>query len=92
MLYEGQGFVNSFRDPCSSTNLRKVSMIIIGEDDVLPEHISYSALNDFIACGWMYYLNRIKNVKEVPAWWLYGGVAVHEATEAYDKKGYVEPS
>jgi hypothetical protein len=24
-------------------------------------------------------------MKETPAWWLYGGVAVHQATEDWDK-------
>jgi hypothetical protein len=60
-------------------------MIQIGEDK-LPLHVSYSALNDYLSCGWMYYLGRIKNAKETPAWWLYGGVAFHEATEKYDKE------
>jgi hypothetical protein len=33
----------------------------------------------------LYYLSRVKQLKETPAWWLYGGVAVHQATEDWDK-------
>jgi len=37
-----------------------------------------------LACGYMYYLNRVKQVKEIPAWWLFGGIAVHKASETLD--------
>jgi len=47
-------------------------MININGDE-LPDHISYSSLTDYLACGYMYYLNRVKQVKEIPAWWLFGG-------------------
>ncbi len=43
-------------------------MININGDE-LPDHISYSSLTDYLACGYMYYLNRVKQVKEIPAWW-----------------------
>jgi hypothetical protein len=58
------------------------------EGHELPEHVSYSAFTDYLSCGWMYYLNRIKNAEEIPAWWLYGGVSFHEATEVYDKETF----
>lgn len=58
-------------------------MININGDE-LPDHISYSSLTDYLACGYMYYLSRVKQVKEIPAWWLFGGVAVHKASELYD--------
>jgi len=52
----------------------------------LPPHISYSALTTYLDCGWKYYLSRIVKVPERPTWYLVGGSAVHEATEAYDKE------
>jgi hypothetical protein len=58
-------------------------MVNIGDEQV-PEHVSYSSLMDWLSCGWMYYLSRVKQVKEIPAWWLYGGTAVHRATEMWD--------
>lgn len=54
----------------------------------LPAHISYSALTTYLDCGWKYYLTRIVQVDEQPAWYLVGGSAVHAATEAYDKELY----
>jgi hypothetical protein len=60
-------------------------MISINNEEI-PEHISYSSLMDYLSCGWLYYLSRIKKVKETPAWWLYGGIAVHRATEVWDNK------
>jgi hypothetical protein len=51
----------------------------------LPEHISYSSLTTWLECGWKYYLSRVQNVAEQPAWWFYGGSAVHHATEQYDR-------
>ncbi len=38
-------------------------MVNIGDEQV-PEHVSYSSLIDWLSCGWMYYLSRIKQVKE----------------------------
>lgn len=58
-------------------------MVSIGDEKV-PEHVSYSSLIDWLSCGWMYYLSRIRQAKELPAWWLYGGTAVHRATELWD--------
>jgi hypothetical protein len=55
------------------------------DDHEIPEHISYSALTTWLSCGWLYYLNRVKKLQEQPAWWFYGGSAVHRATEEYDR-------
>lgn len=55
---------------------------INGEE--LPDHISYSSLTDYLSCGYMYYLSRVRQVKEIPAWWLFGGIAVHRASESFD--------
>jgi len=55
---------------------------INGEE--LPDHISYSSLTDFLSCGYMYYLSRVRQVKEIPAWWLFGGISVHKASETFD--------
>lgn len=51
----------------------------------LPAHISYSSLTTWLDCGWKYYLSRVKQIGEQPAWWFYGGTAVHTATEVYDR-------
>lgn len=50
----------------------------------LPQHVSHSALNNYIRCGKAYELGKL-GVKESPAWWLLGGSAVHKATEWIDK-------
>lgn len=50
----------------------------------LPPHISYSALSTYGDCGYRYYLTRVVDVPEHPAWFLIGGNAVHKATEMYD--------
>jgi len=51
----------------------------------LPEHVSYSAMTTWLSCGWKYYLKYAKKMAEQPAWWFYGGSAVHQATENYDQ-------
>ena len=51
----------------------------------MPEHISYSAMTTWLDCGWKYYLKYAKQLAEDPAWWFYGGSAVHQATENYDR-------
>jgi len=55
------------------------------DDHEIPSHISYSALTTWLSCGWLYYLNRVKKLQETPAWWFYGGSAVHRAAEEYDR-------
>jgi hypothetical protein len=52
----------------------------------LPVHVSYSALTTYLDCGWKYFLTKVKQVPEQPAWYLVGGSAVHYATELYDKE------
>jgi putative RecB family exonuclease len=47
-------------------------------------YISHSAMSTWLSCGWQYYLTRIKQVPESPAYWFAGGSAVHQATEIYD--------
>lgn len=59
-------------------------MITIGGHR-LPDHISHSQMTTWLDCGWAYFLGKSIGVKEIPSWWLIGGSAVHEATEAYDK-------
>jgi hypothetical protein len=63
-----------------------MSIKINGYD--LPVHISYSSLTTWLDCGWKYYLTRLVKEQEAPTWYLIGGSAVHEATEAYDKSLY----
>jgi ATP-dependent helicase/DNAse subunit B len=65
-----------------------VSVKINGYD--LPVHVSYSSLTTYLDCGWKYYLSRIVKIEERPTWYLVGGSAVHEATEAYDKETWNE--
>lgn len=50
----------------------------------LPQHVSHSAINNYIRCGKAYELGKL-GVKESPAWWLLGGSAAHKATEWLDK-------
>jgi CRISPR/Cas system-associated exonuclease Cas4 (RecB family) len=50
----------------------------------LPEHVSHSAINNYLRCGKAYELGKL-GVEETPAWWLLGGSAVHTATEWIDK-------
>jgi len=64
---------------------KEITMVSI-DDHELPEHISYSSLTEWLSCGWKYYLSRIKKYQELPAWWFFGGSAVHRATEEYDRK------
>ena len=51
----------------------------------LPKHVSYSAMNTWLECGWKYYLTKIEEVPEGHAVWFTGGSAVHKATERFDK-------
>lgn len=51
----------------------------------LPGYVSHSQLTTWLSCGWQYYLTKVNNVDEEPAWWFVGGSALHEATELYDK-------
>ena len=52
----------------------------------LPSYVSYSGLSTWLQCGYQYFLTRMVDVDEVPAWYLIGGNAVHKATEDYDKQ------
>lgn len=52
----------------------------------LPRHLSHSSLTTFLQCGHKYYLSRVVQEKEQPAWWFVGGNAVHTATEKYDRQ------
>jgi hypothetical protein len=54
----------------------------------LPSHISYSSLTTWLDCGWKYYLSRVTEEQELPAWYFVGGSALHKATEVYDKELY----
>jgi len=51
---------------------------------LIPEHTSHSAINSYLRCGKAYELGKL-GVPELPAWWLLGGSAVHNATEWLDK-------
>jgi CRISPR/Cas system-associated exonuclease Cas4 (RecB family) len=51
---------------------------------LMPQHVSHSAMNNYIRCGKAYELGKL-GVTEAPAWWLIGGSAVHKATEWLDK-------
>lgn len=64
--------------------VRRLRMININGYE-LPEHVSYSAFTTFLDCGHLYFLTRVAQLEELPAWWFIGGSAVHEATEEYDR-------
>jgi putative RecB family exonuclease len=50
----------------------------------LPDHLSFSSRESLERCAKAYFLTRIAKAPQVPALWLVGGSAVHEATEFYD--------
>lgn len=50
----------------------------------LPDHISHSSRETLERCAKQYFLTRVAKAPQLPALWLAGGSAVHEATEAYD--------
>lgn len=54
-------------------------------DYELPEHVSYSAFNTYIDCGFQYYLGRLLQIPEAPSVWSVGGTAFHSACESYDR-------
>lgn len=48
-------------------------------------YLSYSAIDSYLTCGERFKLERIVGLQSGDAWYLYGGSAVHEATELIDK-------
>jgi putative RecB family exonuclease len=50
----------------------------------LPDHISHSSREALERCAKQYFLTRVAKAPQMPALWLAGGSAVHEATENYD--------
>lgn len=48
-------------------------------------HLSYSSLESYLTCGERWKLEKVVGLKGEDAWYLFGGSAVHEATEAIDK-------
>ena len=52
----------------------------------IPEHISYSAFNTYVTCGYQYYLSRLLKIEDKDSIWSIGGRAFHEATEMWDKQ------
>ncbi|MFF0852663.1 PD-(D/E)XK nuclease family protein [Streptomyces sp. NPDC003280] len=51
---------------------------------MLPPHISHSSRETLERCARAYFLTRMARAPQMPAMWLVGGSAVHEATEHYD--------
>ncbi|MFK4187290.1 RecB family exonuclease [Streptomyces sparsogenes] len=49
-------------------------------------HISHSSRETLLRCAKSYFLSRIAGAPKRPALWLAGGSAVHEVTEAYDRR------
>ena len=66
-----------------------MSVEIVPEDQPdappLVPTVSYSALSNWLSCGYSFYLARVKKVPRRPGWWFPGGTAVHAATECYDR-------
>ena len=48
-------------------------------------HLSYSSLESYLTCGERWRLEKVIGVAQGQAWYLFGGSAVHEATEMIDK-------
>lgn len=59
-------------------------------DRELPAHISHSQVSTYLSCAKRYYLEKVVNVPQVPAWWFVGGSAVHEVFEQYLKHRFAE--
>lgn len=47
--------------------------------------LSYSSLDSYLTCGEKYRLTKVVGVAQDPAWYLFGGSAVHTATEWIDR-------
>ena len=56
---------------------------------MIPEHMSYSALNSYEECPRAYYLGRVKRAEEKQTWFFPMGTAVHESVESYIETGQV---
>lgn len=54
-------------------------------------YLSYSALSSYLDCGNRFYLERIANAPQSPAWYFVGGDAVHLATEWLDTGEHTDP-
>lgn len=50
-----------------------------------PEYVSYSQITTYADCGLKYKLTRLDGFHDGDAWWLWGGSAVHRASEWYDE-------
>lgn len=61
-------------------------MTITIKSHTLTEHVSYSQVTTYLACGWQYYLGRVLQLKEEPSVWSIGGSAFHKATEDWDRE------
>ena len=48
-------------------------------------HLSNSQLNDYARCGKAFQLRRIQHAPATYSWWLLGGIAVHEALQAWNE-------
>lgn len=57
----------------------------------IPKHLSYSALTAYADCGERYRLERGYKLSDSTWWATLGGSAVHEITEAHDRKA-LDPS
>lgn len=49
------------------------------------KYLSFSSLESWLTCGEKYRLTKVLGLDQGQAWYLYGGSAVHEATELLDK-------
>lgn len=53
-------------------------------------YLSYSSLTSWLECGNRFYLERVANAPQSPAWYFLAGDAFHSATEEFDKAGEFE--
>ena len=56
------------------------------------DSLSYSSLDTLLTCGAKYELTKVLGVPQSDAWYLFGGSAVHEATELLDKGEQEDPA
>ena len=54
--------------------------------------LSYSSLDTLLTCGEKYRLTKVLGAPQSDAWYLFGGSAVHDATEMLDKGEQEDPA
>lgn len=54
-------------------------------------YLSHSSYTTYVGCGTRFWLERVANVPQTPAWYLVGGSSFHTASEMLDKGEMADP-